>query len=361
VKAVVLVGGEGTRLRPLTYSVPKQLLPVAGVPMVERVVGWLAAHGVEEVVLSLGYRPDAFVASYPEQMAAGVHLRYAVEPEPLDTAGAIRFAAEEAKLSETFLVVNGDVLTDLDASALLAFHRRRRAGATIALVPVEDPSRFGAVRTLADGRVEAFVEKPPRGEASTNAINAGTYVLEPDVVDRIPAGRRVSVERETFPALVAEGRLYAMVSDDYWLDTGTPETYLQANFDLLSGRRPGVPVPGARAFDGGSWVTGSPEIHGEVRPPSLVGDRADVQPAAVVIGSVVGEDSVVETAARVEHSVLMAGTVVEEAAVVRGSILGPGARVGRGAVVAPVSVLAQGAQVAAGSHIVDGRVGAGTG
>ena len=160
-KAVVLLGGEGTRLRPLTYTTPKQLLPVVEVPMLERVLAHLQAHGVDEVVLSLGYRPDAFFAAYPDHEAVGVRLDYAVEPEPLDTAGAIAFAAGHAGIDETFIVVNGDVLTDVDTSALVAFHRAHGATATIHLKAVDDPTRFGVVPTDADGRVIEFVEKPP--------------------------------------------------------------------------------------------------------------------------------------------------------------------------------------------------------
>src|SRR5690349_21331540 len=188
--------------------------------MLEWVVAGLAAHGVDEAVLSVGYRPDAFREAYPDGCCAGVTLRYAVEPEPLDTGGAIRFAAIEAGVDERFLVVNGDVLTDLDVSSLIAFHAEQGAEATLALHKVDDPSRYGVVPTDSEGRVVAFVEKPPPGEAPTDLINAGTYVMEPSVIDRIPGGRRVSIERETFPAMVADGRLFAR--DDggvYWLDT----------------------------------------------------------------------------------------------------------------------------------------------
>ncbi len=204
-RAVVLVGGFGTRLRPLTAHTPKQMLPIVDRPMIERVVARLADHGVTDAVLSLGYRPDAFLEAYPDDTCAGVALHYAVEPEPLDTAGAIRFAALDGGIEDTFVVVNGDVLTDLDVGALWAFHQRTGAEGTIALTPVDDPSRYGVVPIDDDGRVEAFVEKPPPGTAPTNWINAGTYVLEPSVLDRIPAGRRVSIERATFPEMVADG------------------------------------------------------------------------------------------------------------------------------------------------------------
>ena len=206
VKAVVLVGGEGTRLRPLTLSTPKQMLPIVGVPMIERVLAYLRSHGVDEAILSLGYLPDAFMEAYPDGHAAGVRLTYAVEPEPLDTAGAVRFAAVHGKVDDTFVVVNGDVLTDLDLGSLIDFHRLSGAEGTIALHPVADPSSFGVVPTDEDGRVTAFVEKPPRDEAPTNQINAGTYVLEPSVLDRITGdGSRLDRARDV-PGHGAERR-----------------------------------------------------------------------------------------------------------------------------------------------------------
>jgi mannose-1-phosphate guanylyltransferase len=284
VRAVVLVGGEGTRLRPLTLKTPKQLLPVALVPMIERVVAHLAEHEVDHVVLSMGYRPDAFHAAYPDGHCAGVSITYAVEPEPLGTAGGIGFAARFADIhDETFLVINGDVLTDLDIGALVAFHRDRGGAATISLTPVDDPSAYGVVPTFADGRVEAFVEKPPKDEAPTNLINAGTYVLEPSVVASIPEGRAVSIERETFPALVECGSLFALASDGYWVDAGTPATYLRANLDL----------------------------RGE---PVLLGEGAIIDPTATVERSVIGPGARVGPDAKVSDSVVLAGAVVEPGA-----------------------------------------------
>ncbi|MBV9936219.1 MAG: NDP-sugar synthase [Actinobacteria bacterium] len=282
-RAVVLVGGEGTRLRPLTYKTPKQLLPVANVPMIERVVAHLAAHDVDHVVLSMGYRPDAFHTAYPDGHCAGVSITYAVEPEPMGTAGGIGFAARFAEIDDTFIVVNGDVLTDLDIGALVAFHRARGGQATISLTPVDDPSAFGVVPTFDDGRVEAFVEKPPKDEAPTNLINAGTYVLEPSVIEAIPEGRAVSIERETFPSLVGEGALYAMASEGYWVDAGTPPTYLRANLDLKG-------------------------------DPVLVGAGAVIDPSAVITDSVIGPGACVGAGARVAESVVLAGAVVEPGA-----------------------------------------------
>jgi mannose-1-phosphate guanylyltransferase len=312
----VLVGGFGTRLRPLTLTSPKQMLPVAGRPMIEDVLAHLRHHGVDEVVLSLGYKPDAFTEAYPDATCAGVRLTYVVEPEPLDTAGAIAFAAREAGIAERFLVVNGDVLTDLDVSALVEFHEAAGAEGTIALTKVEDPSQFGVVPTEPDGRVIAFVEKPPRDEAPTDLINAGYYVLEPSVVDRVPAGRKVNIERETFPAMVADGGLYARPDGAYWLDVGTPERLLQASLDLLTGVRPGGPG-------------------GEVL---LVGD-AVVEDGASVDRAVLGEGARVCAGAVVEDAVLLPGVVVEAGAVVRRSVVGAGAVVTAGSTVTDLSVL----------------------
>jgi mannose-1-phosphate guanylyltransferase len=321
--AVVLVGGFGTRLRPLTLTTPKPMLPVGHVPMLERVLANLARGGVTEAVLSLGFQPDAFTAAFPDGHCAGVGLHYAVEPEPLDTAGAIRFAADAVGAADRFVVVNGDVLTDLDVGSLVAFHEERDAEATIHLTPVDDPSAFGVVPTDADGRVIAFIEKPPRDEAPTNLINGGTYVFEASMLARIPTGRRVSVERETFPQVVADGRLFAMASDDYWLDTGRPDQYLQANLDVLDG---------VRSVD---------------RCESL-GQGVQVDPGATVAHSVVGHRSRVAGGATVEGSVLLpdvvvgAGAVVEASAVGRGATLGAGARL-RGCVVGDGVVIPAGA------------------
>ncbi|HEX6237401.1 MAG TPA: NDP-sugar synthase [Acidimicrobiales bacterium] len=312
-RAVVLVGGFGTRLRPLTRSRPKQMLPVVNRPMIEHVVGHLSAYGVDDVVLSLGYRPDAFVAAYPDGRCAGANLHYAVEPEPLDTGGAIRFAATDAGIDQRFLVLNGDVLTDLDIGELVELHVARGAEATIALHRVDDPSRYGVVPTDDQGRVVEFVEKPPPGRAPTNLINAGTYVLEPSVIARIPAGRPVSVERDTFPALAVEGRLYAFDDRTYWIDAGTPQHYIEAQLDLLDGLR-GDPADG---------------VHPSAR----------IHPHATVKRSVVGPEVVVAAGARVEASVLLAGVDVGRQATIEGSVVGGGAVIGAGAQVLGCSVI----------------------
>jgi mannose-1-phosphate guanylyltransferase len=330
VRAVVLVGGFGTRLRPLTHSTPKQMLPIVHVPMIERVVRGLVRFGIDDAVLSMGYRPDAFTEAYPDGRCAGVALHYAVAPEPLHPAGAIRSAAQDAAIDERFVVVNGDVLTDLDVDALVAFHDERGAEATIALHRVDDPSAFGVVPTDDDGRVLAFVEKPKRSEAPTDLINAGTYVLEPSVLDRIEAGRRVSIERETFPAIVAGGRLFAMASDAYWIDAGTPLQYLQAQLDLLDG----------------------------TRGPAEDGCHADsvVDPGATLDRAVVGPGAVIEAGATVRRSVVMAGARVRAGASVEDSIVGPGADVGEEAALSQHTVIGDGRNVDPGAQLHGARL-----
>lgn len=302
-RAIVLVGGFGTRLRPLTLDTPKQMLPIVDVTMFERVIARLGACGVDEAVVSLGFRPDRFIEAFPDGTCAGVRLHYAIESEPLDTAGAIRFAALDAGVDDTFIVVNGDVLTDLDYSWLVAEHRRLGAEATVHLIAVDDPSRFGVVATDRDDRVLEFVEKPAPGTEPTNLINAGTYVMEPSVLSRIPDGRKVSVERETFPALAADGTLFAVSTDDYWIDAGTPVAYLAANLDLIDGTR---------------------------SDESAVHTASVIDPTAKVVRSVIGAGAVVGPDVIVEGSIVMGGVHVGAGSVVTNSIIGRDAVVGAG-------------------------------
>lgn len=322
-KAIVLVGGFGTRLRPLTLRAPKQMLPVGGMTMLERVVAKLGSHGVDEVVLSLGYQPDAFTSEFPDGTCAGVRLVYAVEPEPLDTAGAIAFAARVAGLEERVLAVNGDVLTDLDVAGLWARHEEFGAAATIALTPVEDPSRYGVVPIDGSGRVEAFIEKPDPGTAPSNWINAGTYVLEPSVLASIPTDRRVSIERETFPALVERGELFGVQSDTYWIDAGTPATYLQANLDLLDGVR-GTFEPG-------------------------IDTTARIDPDAKVSRSMVGPGAVVAAGTEVVDSVVMAGARIATNSRVERSLIGARSSVGESSELSDLTVVGFDQDVPAGT------------
>ncbi len=358
-KAVVLVGGEGTRLRPLTSTTPKPLLPIAGRPLVERQLLWLAAHGVDEVVLSLGYLPDAFVEHFPGDRIASMRLTYAVEQEPLGTAGAIRFAAEQAGIEERFVVCNGDVLTTLDLRAFVDFHVEHTAAATIHLSQVLDPSALGVVPTYDDGEVKAFIEKPAAGTAPTNWINAGTYVLEPEVLERIPPALATSIERETFPRLLEDrGRVYALATDDYWLDVGTPEKYLEAHADVLGGRMGSPPVPDAREEAPGVWVQGDADLASEasLEAPVLIGEGVAVAAGARVAGSAIGAGSSVGPDAVVDRSVLLSGARLARGALVRESILGIDASVEDGASVLDFSIVGAGAHVPAGTTLTGGRV-----
>ena len=356
-RAVVLVGGEGTRLRPLTYTTPKPLLPIANVLFLERQLRWLASHGVDDVVLSLGYLPDAFQEQFPDDRAGAVRLRYAVEDEPLGTAGAIRFAA--AGIGERFVVCNGDVLTSLDLGEMVAFHDDRGAEATISLSRVDDPSAFGVVPTRADGQVIAFVEKPERGRAPTSWINAGTYVLEPSFLDRIPARLNVSVERETFPRLLVQpGLLYGFQSSAYWLDIGTPETYLEAHADLLAGRLGLPPADDAREASAGVWVQADASIDPGARldAPVLLGRGARVDAGTRVARSVLGPGARVDAGAHVEGSVLLAGARVGVGAGSLASVVGVGATLEAGAWITDATVVGAGASVRVGTRISGGRV-----
>jgi mannose-1-phosphate guanylyltransferase len=327
VKAVVLVGGQGTRLRPLTYTTPKSLLPIANRAFLERQLEWLLSHGIDDVVLSLGYLPEAFHAHFPDQRFEGLPLRYAVEPVPLGTAGGVRFAAEN--IDERVVVCNGDVLTALDLGAMQRFHEESGAAATIHLAQVDDPAAFGVVPTKDNGEVIAFVEKPPRDSAPSNWVNAGTYILEPAVLASIPTGIEVSIERETFPKLLDErGRLFAMQSDAYWLDIGTPGKYLEAHADVLAGRLGLPPAPGAREIEPGIWVQGDVAIDptATLVAPVLLGPDSEVDADAHVEASVLGAGSVVRPGAEVVRTVVLPDAEVEGTAtdvvIARDAVLG---------------------------------------
>lgn len=327
------------------------MLPVVGKPMIAHTIEWLARHGIDEVVFSLGYRPDAFTDAFPDAVWAGVRLVYAVEPEPFDTAGAIRFAAAEVgALDERLIVVNGDILTDLDVTALVAFHEARGGEGTIHLTPVADPSAYGVVPTDTDGRVIAFIEKPAPGTAPTNLINGGTYVLEPAAIARIDAGRKVSIEREIFPAMVTDRVLFAKADSTYWIDTGTPLTYMTAQFDVLAGRRPLVVLPEHHDVASGVHLGVGARLEGEARAPMLIGPGAIVQSGASVCDSVIGARVVVESGATVRNSVILDGAVIRSGATVEDSVVGYDAVIGSGAVILGRSIVGCEVEVEAGAR-----------
>jgi mannose-1-phosphate guanylyltransferase len=346
VQALVLAGGEGTRLRPLTYTTPKPIMPLAGRPFLSFMLDWAHSHGVEEVILSCGFMSDA-VKLVLGDIYDGMRLRYVIEEEPLGTAGPVRLAYDEGVLEERLLVLNGDVLTDIDLTGELEQHERTGARATLALHPVEDTSSYGVVPTAEDGQVEAFIEKGG-GEAPTNRINAGAYVIERDVVESsIPAGRAVSFEREVFPSLVGDG-LYGFDAAGYWIDIGTPERYLEATWDLLAGRVRSTLPP---RDETGSLVYENCLLSGaHVGPQSVLGRHCSVGTDARVERSVLHERVHVGADATIVEAVLAERVRVGERARV-----GPDAMVGAGAVIPADTVLPAGARVEPGETVALAR------
>jgi mannose-1-phosphate guanylyltransferase len=324
VQAIVLVGGEGTRLRPLTETTPKPALTLVDRPFLAYMIEWLAGHGVSEVVLACGFLPDVLrEALAGEEERTGVAITYVVEPERRGTAGAIRFAADELdeRLDDRFLALNGDVLTDLDLSALLSAHEERGAAATLGLHPVEDSSAFGLVHSGPEGVVRAFLEKT--GEAVPGEVNAGMYVLERSVLDLIRPGEEVSIERDVFPRLVGEG-LHGLRLDGYWMDIGTPERYLEASWDILERRVATLVEPTAPGMLVGSGAIVAPEAR--LGPRVVVGPGCSIERGAEVRGSVLLEGCTVGEDAHIVDSILSAGVEVAAGATLEGVVMGDGGR-----------------------------------
>ena len=332
-EAILLVGGQGTRLRPLTLSVPKPLLPTAGVPFVAHQLARAAASGVSRVVLATAYRPEMFAAALGDGSAFGIELEYAIEREPLGTGGGIRNAASRLRTGpdNPVIVLNGDVLSGHDLRAQLELHVESQAAATLHLVHVPDPARYGCVPTDSDGRVTAFLEKTP--QPVTNQVNAGCYVFTRRYIDQLPADRVVSVERETFPGLVAGGELvHSYRESAYWLDVGTPESFIRGSCDLVLKR---VSSPAVPASDGAALV--------------LPGARVAAT-ARLSAGTVVGARTVVGAGAELVGAVLFDDVCVADGAVVRSSIVGHGARIGAATVLDNV-VIGEKASIAAGNEL----------
>jgi mannose-1-phosphate guanylyltransferase len=342
-EAVVLAGGEGTRLRPLTLTTPKPVMPLAGRPFLSFMLDWLARHGVNDALLALGYKAEAVHAVLGDDHH-GMRLRYLVEDEPLGTAGPLRLAADEGLLADSgpILVVNGDCLTDFDLSAELRQHEATAARATIALAAVEDTASYGVVPTRDDGEVEAFLEKQA-GPPPTNRINAGTYVLDRSVVDTIPSGRPISIEREVFPELVGNG-LYGFAFDAYWIDIGTPERYMEATFDLLAGRVESELPPrdetDSLVYDA-SITSGA-----RIGPLSVIGRHCSVGDHSVIERAVLHDDVRIGRECNIVEAIVAEGARLGD-----GVRLEPGAIVGAGAVVAAGAVVERGARIAPEEHV----------
>src|SRR3712207_5418532 len=349
-KAVVLVGGQGSRLRPITYDVPKAMVPLRNRPFMSYMMDFLRAGRLEGAVLSLGCLPDPIQRYFLGQDLFGFSIDYAVEDHALGTAGGIK-NTEEYLDGEPFVVVNGDVLSGRDLRVAIEKHKESDALATIVLTSVEDPTDYGLVEVDHEMLVHRFLEKPAADEVTTNLVNAGIYVLEPEVLGMIPPGREVSIEREIFPELQAMGRLRAHVSSSYWRDIGTPRSYLAASHDVLSGA-----VGAAEGFEYLQVDASTRRDKGvKILPPVSVAAGCVLERRATVGGrSSLGRGCVVGEGAVVEGSILFDGVEVELGAVVRGSVIGPGARVGQNAIVRGLAVLGAGCVVGEGNVLDQG-------
>ncbi len=334
-KAILLAGGKGTRLRPLTIHTPKPIVPIFDRPFLHYQLDLLKqVPEIDEVILSLNYQPRRIEEIFGDGSDTGLGLRYVVEPAPLGTAGAVRYAGES--LHESVVVFNGDVLTEVDLASVIALHRERRAKATIVLTPVENPTAYGLVETDDRGNIRRFLEKPNPDEITCDTINAGIYVLEPETFDRIPKDTAWSIERSFFPSLIERGETFvAYVYRGYWIDIGTPEKYMQVHRDIMDGRYTyrGAPfAPNAPA----SWIASSARIEegASVEKPCFI-DEGTVVKAGARIGpyAVVGRQCHIEEHAVIDGAIVWANSRVSQEAVVRRSILGRQSHIGRSAVV----------------------------
>ena len=349
-QALILAGGEGTRLRPLTTTVPKPVVPLVDRPFIRFMLDWLRSHGVDDVVMSCGHLASGVRNVLGDGTAFGIRLRYVEEPRPLGTGGALKFA--EPLLQDRFLMLNGDVLTDMDLTAQIAQHEQTGARATLALTPVEDPSAYGLARTRDGGEVTEFVEKPAPDQIDTRNISAGAYVLERSVLDLLEAEEPASIERDVFPRLVGEG-LYGYVADGYWLDIGTPERYLEGTFDILEG----TVASGVQERMGDSYVCveDGVENEGRVIPSSLVESGCRIGAGARIGGRVVLEHGVtVGQNTTIERSVVLQGTEIGSNCTLSGCIVAGGVRIGDDCHVDGLSVLGEGVTIGAGNVVSNG-------
>jgi NDP-sugar pyrophosphorylase family protein len=340
VQAVILAGGLGTRLRPLTLERPKPVVPLLNVPFLSYQLGLLGAHGVRDVILSVSHRAEAIRSIMARESLGDVRLRDVVEPEPLGTAGGVRNAADLVR--GRVVVLNGDVLTDLDLTAMLRAHEARGAAATIYLTPVENPTAYGLVELEPDGRVHRFLEKPGWEEVTTNTVNAGVYVLERELLEWIPKGEPYSMEREFFPLLLERGaRFYGFVSEGYWLDIGTPAKYLQSQEDLLARRfQAHVKPPGLEGPEGWIHPTATVVASARVRGPVAIGAGCHVEAGAVVGPTVVlGAGCRIGAGAHVDTAVLWEEVEVGASAHLTGCLVGRSASIGAHARITPGAVL----------------------
>lgn len=351
-KAIILVGGEATRLRPLTPGTPKAMMPVLNSPFLGYVIRRLKSHGIGEIILTQSHYAGAIKDHFGDGKSLGAKLKYVIEPVQMGTAGAVKNS--EALLGDSFLALNGDVFTDLDDTAMVAFHRQKKAMVTIALTRVANPSAYGLVETDANGKVLRFLEKPKPEQITTNMINAGTYVLEPRVLKRVPAGTMFSFERELFPDLLARGEpVYAFPSDAYCIDMGTPDNYLKLNGDLLLGKSTQYRSNKAVVTGEGSQIHPEAEISGSV----LIDRNCTIERRAKIIGPVViGAGTVIGENALVDNAVIWRQVSIGQETMVRNCIIADSCRLENGcslvdAVLGDNVTVKHQARVAPGSRI----------
>ena len=318
-KAVILVGGQATRLLPLTCNTPKALIPVLNIPFLEHVIHHLSQHQIKDIILTQGHLAQSIESYFGDGSRLGVKLNYVVEDTPLGTAGAVKNA--EKYLGETFLMLNGDIFTDLDITAMIAFHQKRRAKITIALTPVDDPTSYGLIEADTQSRITRFLEKPKPSQVTTNMINAGTYTLEPEILAQIPPQTKVSIEREVFPLLIEQGKpVYAYPSSAYWMDTGTPEKYLQLHRDLLS-RKSSQYIP---ASSGEVIIGEQSRIHptAQIKGPVIIGDNCAIGQNARLTGPVViGDGCTILEDTVIKESIIWWNTHIGQNVNLRNSII----------------------------------------
>jgi mannose-1-phosphate guanylyltransferase len=349
-QAVILVGGEGTRLRPLTSTVPKPVVPLVDRPFISFMLEWLGQHGIDDVIMSCGFLATSVRNVLGDGAGLGIRLRFVEEPDPRGTAGALKFA--EPMLDERFVMLNGDVLTDLDLGRQIAQHETSGARATLALVPVADPTAYGLVHLEPDSSVRDFVEKPSSDAIDTNLISAGAYVLEREILEIVPPDRNVSIEREVWPQLIGKG-LYGFPSESYWLDIGTPDRYLQGTFDIIEGN---VKTAVAERL-GSDWlaVDDSAEVQGRVVPPAVLERGVSVGEGAHVGSLVVlGEDVSIGSGTTVERSVILKGAQIGDRCTLRDCIVAAGCSVGPRTVITGGAVLGEGVTIGADNVIAHG-------
>ena len=356
-KAVILVGGEGTRLRPLTLSTPKSMVPIVNRPFLEHMINYLSRHGIDEIVLAMGYLPDAIQEYFGDGDGYKTSLLYAVEDSPLGTAGAVKNVA--GHINDSFFVFNGDVYTDINLTEMLQLHRKSGAKATIALTPVEDPTVYGVVETNDSGRIRRFVEKPKREEVTTNMINAGIYILEPDVLNMIPSGKKFMFEQGVFPTLLNRGEpVYGYESYEYWIDIGTPEKYKKVNDDLLGGASK-VEIPGSQTGNG-VWVEygGRVSPEADIEGPVVIGKGCKVDAGAKITGpTIIGPDCFIGQNSAIRSAIIWRNVHIGKRASLAGCILaenvsvGEQARIPHGCVLGHDVVVNNGETLREGTHV----------